>query len=224
MTWLIDLDNTLHDANYAVFPAMHRQMNAYMAEVLGAEGVPANADTVNAVRLHYWKKYGATLLGLIAHHQVDAADFLQKTHQFPNFDAMLRFESHLRRHLKRLSGRKVLLTNAPHDYAKKVVRRLRLHRFFDQHIAIENMRVHGKIRPKPSRLLIRKILSKNKLSPSSCFLIEDTLSNLKAAKQLGVRTGLITQYRPDSVQRRYGKSPYVDIKMHSIIDLPARWR
>ena len=36
-TWLFDLDNTLHDASHAIFPAINRLMTAYVARVLGSD-------------------------------------------------------------------------------------------------------------------------------------------------------------------------------------------
>ena len=78
--WLFDLDNTLHDASHAIFPMISANMNTYIARVLGDGAAPATAEQVDAARLRYWKRYGATLLGMIRHHQVSAADFLQQTH------------------------------------------------------------------------------------------------------------------------------------------------
>ena len=77
--WLFDLDNTLHNASHAIFPAMVEKMNAYMARVLGDGDTPASAEEISATRALYWQRYGATLLGLVRHHGVDAAHFLRET-------------------------------------------------------------------------------------------------------------------------------------------------
>ena len=135
-TWLIDLDNTLHNASHAIFPAIHANMNKYMAQLLGDGINPADEATVNATRTLYWKKYGATLLGLITHHQVNQADFLLQAHQFDELPNLLRYESGLKRLLNHLPGRKILLTNAPHQYSRQVLKHLDLHRHFDQHLSI----------------------------------------------------------------------------------------
>ena len=42
-----------------------------------------------ALRLHYWRTYGATLKGLMHHHQIDARHFLQQTHRFDDLSRML---------------------------------------------------------------------------------------------------------------------------------------
>src|SRR5215218_4218470 len=88
--WLFDLDNTLHNASHAIFPAINANMNAYMARVLGQGDTPADPATVNAARLAYWKRYGATLLGMVRHHQVKMDDFLREAHRFDDLSAMIR--------------------------------------------------------------------------------------------------------------------------------------
>ena len=60
LTWLFDLDNTLHDASHAIFPAINLNMNAYIAQVLQKGGLPADDAAVNAARVTYWQRYGAT--------------------------------------------------------------------------------------------------------------------------------------------------------------------
>ena len=222
LTWLIDLDNTLHNAGHAIFPAMHDKMNAYMADLLGDGTQPANEAVVDAVRLQYWKKYGATLLGLVLHHNVNPAEFLQYAHQFDNLPDMLRFESGLKHLLRRLPGRKILLTNAPQHYARQVVRHMGLQRHFDQHISIESMRVHGRLRPKPSRWLLKKL--SRKLDRSRCVLVEDSRENLRSARQLGMKTVWVTQYLNGSAQdvNRFACASFIDIKIRSIKQLPTR--
>ena len=73
--WLFDLDNTLHDASWRLMKEINRRMTLYIQERLNLD-----EEQASALRTRYWKRYGATLLGLVAHHGVDAADFLEKTH------------------------------------------------------------------------------------------------------------------------------------------------
>ena len=230
--WLFDLDNTLHNASHAIFPAINANMNAFMAKVLGDGDTPADAETVNAVRLAYWKRYGATLLGMVRHHNVKMDDFLHEAHLFEDLGTMIRAERGLGRLLKRLPGRKILLTNAPKRYSHDVMRHLGLHRHFAQHIPIEAMRVHGQLRPKPSKHLLRKLLARERVPARRCILVEDTADNLKAAKALGMRTAWVTQYLASSPNLRqltngrplprFTKRPiFVDVKVQSVRQLPA---
>ena len=229
LLWLFDLDNTLHDASHAIFPLISANMNVYIARVLGDGTKPATAQQVDAARLGYWKRYGATLLGMIKHHQVNAADFLQQTHALADLRQMIRAERGLARMLRSLPGRKILLTNAPARYSRDVVRHLGLQRHFTHHVAIENMQVHGQLRPKPSKLMLRRLLRRHGVAAQRCILVEDTLANLRSARQLGVRTVWITQYL--RLRKVIGKAPlprmpqrpaYVDVKVNSVRQLPAQ--
>lgn len=227
--WLFDLDNTLHNASHAVFPAITANMNVYIARVLGDGVTPAGADAVNAARLAYWRRYGATLLGMVKHHDVKAAHFLHETHQLGDLAALLRFERGLGAFLRRLPGRKILLTNAPRAYSAEVLRHLGLQRHFSHHVAIESMRVHRQLRPKPSTLMLRKLLRRHGLAPGRCILVEDTLHNLRSAKTLGMRTAWTTQYLraagpsgAATMPRSLNRPAYVDVKVKSVRQLSAR--
>jgi putative hydrolase of the HAD superfamily len=227
--WLFDLDNTLHDASHAIFPAISANMNTYIARVLGDGTTPASLDAVNAARLGYWKRYGATLLGMVRHHQVSAAHFLHETHDVGALHEMIRAERGLSRLLRRLPGRKILLTNGPTSYSTQVLRHLGLHRHFSHHIAIEDMHVHRQLRPKPSKLMLRRLLRKHGVAARRAILVEDTLDNLRSARQLGLRTVWVTQYLrmgdpigAAKVPRMLKRPGYVDVKVKSVLQLPAR--
>ena len=235
LTWLFDLDNTLHDASHAIFPAITANMNRAIARILTENGADASHEAVNAARLAYWRRYGATLLGMIRHHQVRPDDFLREAHQFDDLAAMIRAERGLGRLLARLPGRKILLTNAPRGYSQQVLRHLGLHRHFARHVPIEAMTVHRKLRPKPSRLMLRRLLARERIAPGSTVLVEDTVSHLKGARSLGMRTVWITGYlasRPAQQQHgsahpalRPGVRPgYVDVKLKSVTQLARHAR
>jgi putative hydrolase of the HAD superfamily len=113
-------------------------------------------------------------------------------------------------------------------YSAQVLRHLGLHRQFEHHIAIEQMRVHGQLRPKPSKLMLRRLLRKHGVDAKRCVLVEDTLANLKSAKQLGMRTAWVTQYLRMSdpigtapLPRMLKRPLYVDVKVKSVRQLPG---
>jgi putative hydrolase of the HAD superfamily len=227
--WLFDLDNTLHDASHAIFPTISANMNTFIGRVLGDGITPASQAAVDAARIGYWKRYGATLLGMVKHHNVSAAEFLRQTHDLADLRAMMRFELGLGRMLRRLPGRKILLTNAPLRYSTDVMRHLGLRRHFSHHIAIEDMQVHGRLRPKPSRLMLRRLLRKHGVAAGRAILVEDTLANLRSAKQVGLRTVWITQYLRiadpsggPTLPKMLKRPAFVDVKVKSLRQLPAR--
>lgn len=187
--WLFDLDNTLHDASGAVFGRLNGSMTDYIAQHLA---VPR--DEADKLRLHYWRRYGATLLGLEKHHGIRAAHFLAQTHELPGLEATLRMPARDRAALRALPGRKFILTNAPADYAKRVVTALDLASCFEGIISIEGMRVFGDLRPKPDARMLKVVLARHRLPAHRCVLVEDTLANLKTARAAHVRTVWMQSY------------------------------
>lgn len=187
--WFFDLDNTLHDASHAAFGPTNRAMTEYIVEHLGL-----SSDEASSLRQHYWHHYGATLLGLVRHHGVQAAHFLDQTHRLPGLEDRLRTSAHDRAALKRLRGRKYILTNAPRDYALRVLDGLRLTHLFDGILCIEDMRMFGHHRPKPDARMFRAVAARLKVPPSRCVLVEDTLDHQKSAHALGMRTVWMRRY------------------------------
>ncbi len=202
-TWIFDLDNTLHDAEPYIFPAMNRLMTAYVARHLDIS--EAEAD---ALRLHYWQRYGTTLAGLQRHGHIDPEHFLAETHRFPDLQRKLRPMRALQATLARLPGRKILFTNAPLAYAVSVLRGLRVAHHFDGVIAIQ----HTRHRPKPSPVGYRKLLARYRLNPRRCVMVEDTHANLVTAKRLGMATVWLG--------RKAHHGGVVDIGLPSLAQLP----
>jgi putative hydrolase of the HAD superfamily len=204
-TWLFDLDNTLHDANPFIFPQINRSMTAYICEHLGVDESEAMR-----LRLHYWQRYGATLLGLMRHHGTDPAHFLHHTHQFPDLRRAVIAQRGLRAMLRRLTGRKIIFSNAPLKYTSAVLAIVGIRHCFDAIYTVE--RLH--FQPKPATSSFLHLLHKERLDPRSCIMVEDTQLNLKTAKRLGMKTVWVS-----ACTRR---PPYVDVKLASVLDLPQR--
>lgn len=181
--WLFDLDNTLHNASHGAFGMIDRSMTEYICRELSVG--EAEAD---ALRRHYWDRYGATLLGLIRHHGVKAPHFLHHTHVLPGLEARLRAHPHDIAALARLRGPKFILTNAPQAYAERVLAALGIARLFNGVIAIEQMHMFRQLRPKPDARMLRHVVARLKVPASRCVLVEDTLVHQKAAHKVGMRT------------------------------------
>ena len=181
--WLFDLDNTLHDAGAFVFGELKTSMRAYIQRELQVD-----ADEAVRLNLHYWHRYGATLLGLVRHHGVQPAHFLHDTHRLPGLEAQVSGHGHDLKTLLRLPGRKFILTNAPRAYALRVLGALGITRLFDGVIAIEDMAMFGQLRPKPDARMLRRIAVRLRVPTHRCVLVEDTLVHQKAARSVGMGT------------------------------------
>ncbi len=114
--WLFDLDDTLHDASSASMPHLHVSFGEYIQAHLGL-----TKEQSDALRRRYWQRYGATLLGLVRHHGVKAAHFLDQTHRLPGLEQRVRGHRPDLAAIARLPGRRYVLTNAPAAYAQRVL-------------------------------------------------------------------------------------------------------
>jgi len=200
--WLFDLDNTLHDASPHIFPHINRAMTAYLVRHLALDEAAANA-----LRVHYWKRYGATLLGLMRHHGTDPRHFLAETHHFESLPDLMVFHHALKAMLRRLPGPKIVFSNGPRAYAEAIVLAMGLRPLFQAVFGIEDMGLH----PKPGVRAYRHLLHAHRLKPRRCVLVEDSADNLRTAKRLGMRTVWVS---------RSVKNPgYVDYKLSSVLGL-----
>jgi putative hydrolase of the HAD superfamily len=201
--WIFDLDNTLHDARPHIFPHINGSMTAYLAEHLGL-----GEEDANELRNRYWRRYGATLIGLIRHHGIDPHHFLRATHPFSELDRMVVGRRELRSTLRRLRGRRIVFSNAPEHYARAILKALGVADLFDDVFCIERTR----FRPKPDVHGFRRLLREHRLQPSRCIMVEDSLENLRTAKRLRMKTVWV-----DASSRA---PAWVDVHVRHVVRLP----
>lgn len=202
---MFDLDNTLHNADPHIFPHINRAMTAYVAQQAGLDETAAST-----LRETYWRRYGATLLGLMRHHETDPLHFLQCTHQFDDLAKMVVYQRAIRQVLRRLPGAKIVFSNAPLHYAEAVLDIMGVRHAFTDVCAIEHMRYQ----PKPGVQGYLRLIREHRLKPARCILVEDSAVNLKTAKRLGMRTIWISSEK---------RCPaWVDLRLESVLELPRR--
>ncbi|WP_417252521.1 pyrimidine 5'-nucleotidase [Castellaniella sp.] len=211
--WLFDLDNTLHDASRGIFGMIDQRMSSAVAQALD---VPA--DQADILRRRYWKRYGATAIGLARHHGVNLNQFLASCH---NFDVrpLVHAETGLGARLRALPGTRIVLTNAPAHYARRVLKALGILQEFDGLWAIDHMMPMGFARPKPSPGLMHQIIAQLQVPAHRIILVEDTLRNLRSARQAGMKT--VYLYHPGTpfARQQYGRDQYVDVRINRLSNL-----
>ena len=209
--WL-DLDNTLHDASRFILPEINQAMTRYVASHLDLP-----LQEASTLRNRYWVQYGATLLGMMYHHDVDPHHFLEHTHRLPNLHQQVVKVASIRHHLSRLPGTKILLTNAPREYAERVLRLLGMHRYLHAIVAVENMRIHRQWRPKPASQLWPRLKAAH---PSRRHvLVEDTVGHLVAAARHQFGTAWIV---PPVLRHQRAKPSSVNLRVASFAEF-AKW-
>ncbi|WP_414708242.1 pyrimidine 5'-nucleotidase [Pusillimonas sp.] len=208
--WLFDLDNTLHDCSKAIFDAIDHNMTQAVIEALDVD-----MGEAHRLRVRYWRLYGATVIGMVRHHGVDAAAFLERSHRFDPAP-LVHSETGLAEKLRALKGRKILLTNAPMQYARQVLKTLGILQQFESLWSIDHMILQGRIKPKPSSALMKQVLARVGQPASNVVLVEDTLKNLKAARKLGMKTVHVFHPGTPFSGLHAGRSAYVDVRVNSI--------
>ena len=200
--WVFDLDDTLHNASAHIFPVMNQAMTNYIMDTLAMDEAAAHD-----LRRHYWRVYGATLKGLMRHHQTDPQHFLKVTHQFDDLAERVIAVKRLRHLIKSLAGRKVVFTNAPRDYALRVLNLLGIADCFELVFSVESTKFHAK----PSVRGFQLLLASLRVKASDCVLLEDNAAALMTAKRLGMKTVLLS--------KKYHKPGFVDYRINQVLAL-----
>jgi len=200
--WVFDLDDTLHNASAHIFPVMNQAMTIYIMDTLAMDETAAHD-----LRRHYWRVYGATLKGLMRHHQTDPQHFLKVTHQFDDLAERVIAVKRLRHLIKSLAGRKVVFTNAPRDYALRVLNLLGIADCFELVFSVESTKFHAK----PSVRGFQLLLASLRVKASDCVLLEDNAAALMTAKRLGMKTVLLS--------KKYHKPSFVDYRINQVLAL-----
>ena len=200
--WIFDLDDTLHNASAHIFPVMNRIMTQYIQDNLNMDEASAHK-----LRQHYWHIYGATLKGLMRHHGTNPHHFLNETHQFTQLHEMVIVTKRLRHMLQNLQGRKVIFTNAPRNYALRVLNLLGIADMFELVFSVESAKFHAKPSVRGFQMLLKTLHAK----PSDCIMLEDNLPALMTAKRLGMKTIWVT--------KKLQKPNFVDYKLPKVLAL-----
>jgi putative hydrolase of the HAD superfamily len=200
--FIFDLDNTLHHSAISTLPAINQAMTQYIMDALDLD-----EDKAHRLRQHYWRIYGATLKGLMRHHGVDAYHFLKETHAFMDLPNMVVQVKRLRHMLQQLHGRKCVFTNAPREYAMRVLEIMGIEDCFELVFSVESTHFHGKPSPRGFAMLLRTL----KVNASQCVMFEDNLPALMTAKRLGMRTVWISQ--------KLNRPNFVDYRLSSVLAL-----
>lgn len=183
-TWVFDLDNTLYPAR-ALYDEIGERMTRYIERATGS-------DTAGAleIRERYFHQYGATVVGLVRHHDIDARDFLLDVHEADH--SVLEPDAELGALIDALPGRRIIFTNGGGGHAQRVLESLRLGGLFEAVFDIED----AQLTPKPQRACYEALLERFGIDASEAILVEDTLRNLEPAHDLGFTTALVGPVHP----------------------------
>ena len=217
IVWLIDLDDTLFFAGGKVMSTINSRMTAFIQSELSI-----SFEEANRLRVEYWKRYGTTARGMQERHGVSFQPFLSFSHHLPCFELYVRFKPYVGKVLGSLIGKKYVVTNSPQNYAVEVLKKNGLLKHFDEICALEGMWINSQLRCKPARLLWQRILCKTGVKKNHHILVDDTLANLKTAKNMGFKTVWMREYLNKGqvhVKQISNRPSYVDFMVATIKDL-----
>ncbi len=180
-TWVFDLDNTLYPPAVRLFDQIDARMTDFVMRLTGADR--AESDRL---RHRYWREFGTTLAGLMAHHAVDPVPYLIEVHDI-DF-SVLKPDPALHDAIARLRGRRIVYTNGSAPYARQVLQARGLDGLFDAVYGVEDA---GYV-PKPQAQAFATVFGRDGLAPERAAMFEDDPRNLKVPHALGMRTVLVT--------------------------------
>lgn len=200
---LLDVDNTLYAPSCGVIERVDALINQYLVEHVGIA-----AAEVDAIRRRLWSDYGTTLHGLMHRHGIDPDDYLRFVHAVELADCVPS-DPALGAMLARIPLLKVAVTNGSAAHARGVLDCLGVREVFFRVYGLERLAFV----PKPYVQAYQTVLLDLHAHGRDCILVEDRAVNLRAARQLGMRTVHVAEGGTPA--------PEADVSIGSVLELEA---
>jgi len=178
---IFDLDDTLYSRESGLMQEVGRRIQIWLCHHLGLTW-----EEAVALRREYFYRYGTTLGGLIARHNVDVHDYLAFVHDIP-VEEYVRPDPALEAMLASIPLRKAIYTNATSEYGWRVLRALGVADHFERVIGIEEVGLRNKPYPDAYERMLARLGARG----PECIMVEDSARNLRPAKALGMTTVLV---------------------------------
>ena len=194
-SWIFDLDNTLYHPSLNIFEEIDSRMQKFISLRLGI-----GLKEAWTLQKKYFRKYGATLKGLMKFHQIDPKQFLDYVQKI-NLEK-IKVNPELKSALAELNGAKIVYTNSTKNYANRILKRLGLKKSFDGIFDI----IDANYIPKPSYRSYKMLLKNFNLIPEESIIFEDLPQNLVPASKLGMRTVWVKNEETQNLRNNYALS------------------
>jgi putative hydrolase of the HAD superfamily len=204
---LFDLDDTLYPRETGLLTEVGSRIQRWLCEHL-----ELGWEDAHTLRRDYFSRYGTTLNGLIAEHDVDVQDYLDFVHDIP-VETYLQPDPAVAAMLAALPLRRIVYTNATTEYSWRVLRVLGINDHFERVISIEDVGLRNKV----CQEAYEQALELLEAAGEACIMVEDSLRNLHAAKALGLTTVLVNtdNAAPHEISVRDG----VDFVVENILEV-----
>ena len=175
--WVFDLDDTLYPPTGEIYAQMADRIREYIMKTLDLD-----AKTAGILQKDYYRKYGATVCGLMIEHDINPNDFTDYIHELDL--SSLEENPQLKKCLNAIEGKKFVFTNGAYQHAERVLKRLGLSDCFS---GIFSIREADYI-PKPALQTYLKMLDTFGLKADESIMFDDSPANILGAKRVGMRT------------------------------------
>jgi len=189
-TWVFDLDNTLYPHHLNLWQQVDDRIRDYIARFL-----QVTREEAFHVQKDYYRRYGATMRGLMAEHGLEPDDYLEEVHRIDH--SPLEPNPVLGAAIEKLPGRKLILTNGTRKHADAVMRRLEIHQHFEDVFDI----AAADLEPKPLPRVYHRFLERHGVDPAKAAMFEDLARNLEVPYALGMTTVLVVPEKTREVFR-----------------------
>jgi putative hydrolase of the HAD superfamily len=248
-TLIFDVDDTLYDVATGFTEFRNTgAVQQFMVEYLNFPDL----ESAKLVRDEYFERYHATAKALTVAEQegrfppprpgeatksprFETQELSEYWATNLQFDLLGNAKTQLVKDLKEIPLKLVAFSNGPRKYVKRVLQQLGLWEVFgeDRLYAVDDVLPHCK----PEKEAFQVIFDRLGVKAEECVLFEDSMKNIRAAKELGMKTVLITGTRSGgscaAEATKAGDSPQVsdpavDCSMEMIEEirttLPGLWK
>lgn len=178
-TIFFDLDDTLYPRESGLWDAIGDRIDEFIHIRLH---IPR--EDIPEIRHKLFEQYGTTMRGLAAIYGVDQQEYIDFVHDLPLRDFITPNPS-TRKMLQKIPLQRFIFTNADSHHARRVLEVLNLLDLFGSIIDINDIDPYCKPMPGAYPLALKK---SGEVNPCRCIMIDDRVSNLVTASQMGMYT------------------------------------
>ena len=213
MVWLFDYDLTLYGAEErCVLNSLDHRISLFVQKTVGGD-----FESAHKIRTDYLERFGTTLAGLMAMHQVNPDDFFDFIHE-PEYLIYPKKAPEKLALLQSLKGPRFVFTNGRHDWSEAGMAHMgvdsAIDGVFDLKLLGWEGKPHESAYDKMEKWLAQKLPAMGFEMPENkreIVLLDDGLRNLEPAHRRGWTTIFVN---PASES-----APYVDYHIPHLMDL-----
>ena len=213
MVWLFDYDLTLYGAEErCVLNSLDHRISLFVQKTVGGD-----FESAHKIRTDYLERFGTTLAGLMAMHQVNPDDFFDFIHE-PEYLIYPKKAPEKLALLQSLKGPRFVFTNGRHDWSEAGMAHMGIDSAIDGVFDLKLLGWEGKPHEsaydKMEKWLAQKLPTMGFEMPENkreIVLLDDGLRNLEPAHRRGWTTIFVN---PASES-----APYVDYHIPHLMNL-----